>query len=50
VDKDGNWQTEPINLRGLLAEGGSVEYTISATAVNDAGEKSETAQLKLRSR
>jgi hypothetical protein len=45
ADKNGNWQTEPINLNNLFSNR-SVEYTISATALNAAEEKSEVASFK----
>ena len=47
ADKNGNWQTEPINIGGILGSRG-VEYTISATAVNAANEKSDTITSKSR--
>ena len=47
ADRDGNWQTEPINIGGILGNKG-VEYTISATASNAADEKSDTTTTKFR--
>ena len=47
TDKNGNWQTEPINIGGILGSKG-VEYTISATAMNAADEKSDTTTTKFR--
>jgi hypothetical protein len=46
ADRNGNWQTAPINLVRILSNRG-VEYTISATAVNGAGELSPTTVLKV---
>ena len=47
TDRAGNWQTDPINLGGILGSKG-VEYTISATSINAANEQSETATTKFR--
>jgi Copper amine oxidase N-terminal domain len=47
ADKEGNWQTEPINIGGILGSKG-VEYTISATSMNAADEKSDTTTTKFR--
>jgi len=49
ADKNGNWQTQPINLRGLL-NSRNAEYTVSATAINVAEEKSDLTSLRIRSR
>jgi hypothetical protein len=49
VDKNGQWQTPPINLGGLLG-GRGMEYTISATAVNAADQTSDPTQVKFRLR
>lgn len=46
ADRNGNWQTAPINLVRILSNRG-VEYTISATAINGAGELSPTTVLKV---
>ncbi len=48
TDGNGNWQSEPINLGRILSNHG-VEYTISAIAVNGAGESSEPTILKIHS-
>lgn len=45
VDKNGNWQTDPINLNGLISKT-NVDYTITATSVNNANEESDAATLK----
>ena len=47
ADKNGNWETEPINVGGILGSRG-IEYTITATAMNAADEKSETTTLKFK--
>jgi len=47
ADRNGNWETEPINLGGILGSRG-VEYTITATAMNAADEKSDTVTMRLR--
>jgi len=47
ADRNGRWETEPINLGGILGSR-SVEYTITATAMNAADEKSDTTTLRLR--
>jgi hypothetical protein len=49
VDKNGNWQTEPIDLSSLLPTG-NMQYTISATAINAANQKSQTRQTQFRLR
>lgn len=49
VDKNGQWQTPPITLGGLLG-GRGMEYTISATTVNAADQTSDTTQVKFRLR
>jgi hypothetical protein len=48
ADRAGNWRTEPISLGGIFGSRG-VEYTITATGINAAGEKSEAATVKFRS-
>jgi hypothetical protein len=47
VDKDGNWQTDPINLKSLVATGG-VQYTITATSFNSANQNSDPASYSFR--
>ncbi|HLK55128.1 MAG TPA: stalk domain-containing protein [Chthonomonadaceae bacterium] len=47
VDKNGFWQTDPINLSGLFNSRG-VEYTITAISTNAFAEKSGQATLKLK--
>ena len=49
ADREGHWQTAPINIGSILGNRG-VEYTIAATAANDAGEQSEptTARFRIR--
>jgi len=47
ADRNGNWETEPINLGGILGSRG-VEYTITATAMNAFDERSDTTTLRLR--
>ena len=47
ADKNGNWQTEPISIGGILGNKG-VEYTISATSLNAADEKSDTTTTKFK--
>jgi hypothetical protein len=49
ADRNGIWQTEPINLKGLL-NSRNVEYTISATATNASDESSERTSLRFRIR
>ena len=49
VDKNGNWQTDPISLNGLFNSRG-VEYTITAISTNAANEKSGQTTLKLKAR
>ena len=47
VDKNGNWQAEPINLgRGLINRG--IEFTITATSINAVGESSEPTVIRFR--
>ena len=47
ADKNGAWQTEPINLGGLFGNHG-VEYTITAIAVNAADEPSTPTTLNFK--
>lgn len=47
ADKNGNWQTDPINLGSLLANG-NTQYTLSATGENANNEQSQTAVMKFR--
>jgi hypothetical protein len=47
ADKNGLWETEPINLGGILGNRG-VEYTITATALNAADEQSDPTTMKFR--
>ncbi len=47
ADRNGNWQTEPINLGRTLGNRG-VEYTITATAINSVGVTSEPTLVRLR--
>jgi len=47
ADKNGNWETEPINVGGLFRSRG-LEYTITATTLNAADEKSEPAILRYK--
>lgn len=49
ADRDGNWRTEPIDARNLLANRG-VEYTVSATAISANEEKSDTTEYRFRLR
>ncbi len=46
---NGDWQTAPINIGSILGNRG-VDYTIAATAANDAGEQSapSTARFRIR--
>ena len=48
ADKNGNWESEPINLGGILGSRG-IEYTITATAVNSVNERSEPMVMRFRS-
>ncbi len=47
ADRDGNWETDPIRLGGILGSRG-VEYTVTAVAINAADEKSDTTTLQFR--
>jgi hypothetical protein len=47
VDRDGNWQTEPINLGRVLTNKGT-DFTITVTAINAAGEVSEPTTTRFR--
>jgi hypothetical protein len=49
ADKNGNWQTDPINLNNLLSNK-SVEYTISATSTNAANQTSDTTAFRFHLR
>lgn len=49
VDKNGNWQTEPIPLSGLFSNR-NVDYTITATSVSAANEASDPVQMQFRAR
>jgi len=45
VDKNGNWQTDPIDLSTLISNK-NTQYTLSATGVNANNEQSQTAVMK----
>ncbi|SRR5579884_387270 len=49
VDKNGNWQTQPIDLAGLFSTR-NMQYTITVTDVNAVGQQSaaSTRQFRLR--
>ena len=47
ADKNGNWQTEPINLSSLF-NNRNVDYTITATSVNAADQESEPTMMRFR--
>ena len=47
ADKNGNWQTEPINLSSLF-NNRNVDYTITATSVNAADQESEPTTMQFR--
>ncbi len=49
ASRTGNWQTEPINMGRTLGSHG-VEYTISAIAINAAGETSDATVVKFRTK
>jgi hypothetical protein len=47
ADKNGVWETEPINLSRTLGTSG-VEYTLTATALNAADEASEPTTMRFK--
>ncbi len=49
ADKNGNWESAPINVGGILGSKG-VEYTITATAISASEEQSDTTTARFRIR
>jgi hypothetical protein len=49
VDRNGNWQTDPINLSSLFSNR-DMQYMISVTAINAANQTSATRQIPFRLR
>lgn len=48
ANKNGEWQTDPIDIGSVNARG--VEYTITATATNAADKHSDSVSLKVRAK
>ena len=47
ADRNGDWETEPFRIGGLLGRSG-VEYTVTATAMNGADQRSESTIMRFR--
>lgn len=47
VDRDGNWQTSPIDVTSLVGTRG-MEFTVTAVGINPIGQKSAAATLHFR--